>query len=159
MQSESQEQPRQRMARQKQSELSLQHKPFKKEKKAEQSEGSNEHEENINNYKKLRETFLVLSMLQDKFTLKEDTIYVAFELFKKIVGRPDFAHIHPNKLRGVSIFLAMKYEEIYPPSFEVLARTLELEMELDHYKKIEQAVILAVEGNLNFPLLSRELKL
>lgn len=54
---------------------------------------------------------------------------------------------------AVCMFLAMKYEEIYPPELRDVFRIIKSNawLDKDQYRQYEKAVLVALDGNLDMP--------
>lgn len=79
-----------------------------------------------------RRAFLIFSKIQSHFNLKADTMFLAFEIFCKM----EHLHFKGSDLHCISIFLAMKYEEIYPPTLKMLVEAMEWDMNLSRYRSL-----------------------
>ena len=75
-------------------------------------------EEDKRRYLRQRVAFVVFSKLQLDYNLKLDTPFLAFEIFSRIDSHALCSDFRMVENHTVSIFLAMKYNEIYPPSLQ-----------------------------------------
>lgn len=81
-------------------------------------------------------------------------MFLAFEIYSRTVLNDRFKFHMDRELQCVCIFLAMKYEEIYPPSLKVLAETMDWDFPLNKYIMIEEKVIEFMGGNLGIPTMN-----
>lgn len=79
--------------------------------------------------------FIVFSKVHDSFNLRRDTLFLAFEIYALIYNKSDLNDISIYYLQCISLYLAMKYEEIYHPFLKNLEKELGIYVDLATYRK------------------------
>jgi hypothetical protein len=92
-------------------------------------------------YDRKRLSFFDFSKLHLMFRLKEDTPFLAFEIFCRIDLHPALSSVPLAALQCTSAFLAMKYQEIYPPSLSTIINCLNWRVDAKNYRALEQTVL------------------
>ncbi len=101
--------------------------------------------------------FVVFSKTHDNFNLRRDTLFLAFEIYARIYNKSELNDISIYYLQCISLYLAMKYEEIYHPFLKNIEKELGIYVDLQTYRKYEVRVIRVLDSNLNLALLCRQM--
>ncbi len=98
---------------------------------------------------------LVFSRIQNKLHLKFETLFRAAAIYKTHQSLPlsKREEIPEDYLLAACMFIAMKYEEIYPPQLRKVMAGIRLREQLDmgEYRRHERSILLALEGDLDLP--------
>ena len=109
----------------------------------------------------LKRLFMVFSRMHWVLKLRHKTLFLALEIYIKYVqslSNPEELGMPNDCLIVVSAYLAMKYEEIYPPSLQLLFAIVKNNISAKEYIRYEAEVVIKLDGNLNIPTASRRLQ-
>lgn len=105
-----------------------------------------------------RETFAVYSKVHSVCLEKFHTLFLAFHLYELAIANPLLKGV-PHAYKSLCcMFLAIKYEEIYPTELSELAKCMKIFCNLNDYRRYERAILMSIGMDLDVVTLDRVLE-